>query len=350
MNNCKKVVIIYSVFIIASCSNKETNNIIVDKFPEKVILSSKPVKQIKMFSKGNVNLSVLDSFLIIQKAEEKYVQIYSTNTHKLLAETGSSGRGPGEFITPELTNQYNYADKNPCIYVHDLSRNRITYIDIINNIDKPGIINKQEILPNVGNHLTRFFYKGDSSFLAAPEDGGRLLFYDEKKSRKIIKPFVPKLDFSIKKDYLPTIYRSVCCVDEDRGLIALSPILMGRIDFFDLKGEYINSTVFNSTEDLQKELSNPIENNPMLQICDLDSKEGMIYGLNYNNRIQELYPTKTNIKNLKIQVFDWLGHPIKEYILDKHFISSFAVDVINNRIYGYCPNANDHTIVVYDIK
>ena len=40
------------------------------------------------------------------------VQIYSTNSHKLLAEFGKRGRGPKEFIRPLLIKQTSYDPTN----------------------------------------------------------------------------------------------------------------------------------------------------------------------------------------------------------------------------------------------
>ncbi len=52
-----------------------------------------------------------------------------------------------------------------------------------------------------------------------------------------------------------------------------------------------------------------------------------------------------------MEVFDWEGNPIKEYILnDKRIIRSFAVHLKNNRIYGYCPDEKDYNIIIYDMK
>jgi hypothetical protein len=52
-----------------------------------------------------------------------------------------------------------------------------------------------------------------------------------------------------------------------------------------------------------------------------------------------------------VEVFDWEGNPIKEYILnDNRFIETLAVDLKNNRIYGYCRDERDSNIIIYNMK
>lgn len=352
MKNSFKVPLFCSILCIFGCQNQENKDIIVNKFPVTISLVGNPVEEIGIFSRGNVNLCVVDTFLVVQKREENFIHIYSTNTHKLLGKTGTEGNGPGEFIMPELTKQVKYdkTSMSPVVYVHDLPRNRLTEINIFNTINNPGHINTQEELPNVNTFLIRFFYKNDSSFIAAPEEGGRFIHYNYRTSKAQIKPYLPETKFSIRKSILSNAYRSACCFNEEKGLIASAPIMLGEIDFFDFNGNYINSTIFEPTDDLEKELSKDQKSiNPKFQIADIESKGNLIYGLNYNNRTQDLYPTK-EITNLKVQVFDWEGQPIKEYLLDHRFISSFAVDLSHNRIYGYCPDEKDHTIIVYEFE
>lgn len=344
------VLITCAILFIIGCNQKESNNIIVDKFPEIIPLSGSLVKEIEVFDKGNVHLLVIDSFLIVQKTREKYIQIYSTNTYKLLTEIGLFGRGPGEFSRPELTGQiaYDAFTKNPLVYVYDTQRRRITCLDIIKCIKNPTHINSEKTIPNVHSYLSRFFYTNDSIFFAIPEDGGRFLFYNYKTSKIEMKPFLPDVDFSMKNYLLHSVYRSSCCVNKEKRLIAAAPLLLGEVDFFDLNGNYIKSTIFESRENLKKSLAKGTKSlDPKIQIAQLVSQGDLIYGLNYNNVAYDIYETK-KYTNFKIEVFNWTGQPVKEYILDRSVLS-FAVDLTNKRIYGYCPDEQEHTIVVYNL-
>jgi len=337
---------------LSGCKPKKSDNIIVDKFPETISLSGSPVKEIEVFDKGNVNLLVIDSFLIVQKTYEKFIQIFSTNTHKFLTEFGSRGRGPNEFFSPVLTGQTGYVPitKNPLVYVYDTELRHLTCIDILECIINPKHINNEKKIPDVNSHLTRFFYTNDSIFFAIPEDGGRFLFYNYITLKIKIIPFLPGTGFSIKRDLLHSVYRSACVINKEERLIAAAAVCLGKIDFFDLEGNYIKSTIFESGKNLKKSLNTGAETlDPVIQITQLVSEGDLIYGLNKNNRISDIYETK-KYTNFKIMVFNWSGQPVSEYILDQRHISSFAVDLSHNRIYGYCPDEEEHTIVVYNLK
>ena len=89
--------------------------------------------------------------------------------------------------------------------------------------------------------------------------------------------------------------------------------------------------------------------NVKMQIVCIQVSTDLIYGLNFNNSNSKLYAEDQHEReNLKIQVFDWEGNPISEYILDDKFIIAFAVDPIHNRIYGYAPNLEDN-LVIYEM-
>lgn len=326
-----------AILAMSGCKQKKNDNIIVNKFPKTISLSGRPIKEIEVFDNGNVHVLSIDSFLIVQKTNEKYFQIFSTNTYKLLTEFGSYGKGPGEFSRPELTGQiaYDPFTKNPLVYVYDSQRLLLTFIDIIKCIKNPTYINNQKRIPNVNAYIDRFFYSNDSIFFAIPEDGGRFLFYNYRSSKIEIKPFVPEVNFSMSGYLFRHVYRSSCVVNEEKSLIAAAPLLLGEIDFFDLNGNYIKSTIFESTENLKKTLAKGGESlDPKIQISQLVSVGDLIYGLNNNS---------------KILVFNWSGQPVKEYILDDRFVFSFAIDLAHKRIYGYCPEEKN-TMVVYNLK
>jgi len=130
-------IVIFQLLLYA-CNNRKPKVTLVSEFPKEEHLKGIPIKNIMIQSKGNVNLLSIDSFLVIQKREEKYFQIYNTNNYELLSEFGTKGRGPNEFIFPELLNQISY-DKitnSPLFCVYDYNRRKFTRINIINAINK----------------------------------------------------------------------------------------------------------------------------------------------------------------------------------------------------------------------
>jgi hypothetical protein len=186
--------------------------------------------------------------------------------------------------------------------------------------------------------------------VATPEDNYRFLIYKDSTNTFQSVPYIPETKFPIKKRILPLVYRSATFVNRKLGLIASAPILLGELDLFDLNGNLLSSSIFEKRENLFKDLSNLDEKNRDVKyhIVQLHANENYIYALNYDNYQNDFVKTK-KFRNQSILVFDWKGNPVKKYILDKgFFIKSFAIDWNNNKIYGYCPDKNENSIIVYN--
>lgn len=343
------------VFIIVgmfSCK-KQSNNFEIQMFPETISLQGNPIEGITVMSGGNVNLTVIDTFLVIQKKEEKFLKVYSTKTHKFLSEYGSSGNGPNEFMAPYLLKQVNYDsdDNAPIISVYDFNRLSLNFINVFDLIKEKNGFHIQERLPNKSPYNIYFYFNDESFFLAKAEAGGRFIHYDRFTDDFKIIPYLPKVKFEIKKEYLSAVYRSAVAVNENKRLIVAAPLLLGEIDFFDLNGNYLRSTFFEDPNKLERELIISEETkifDPTHYIVDIDSKGDYIYCLNYNNKQTDLSTNNpSEILNLKVLVFDWEGNPVKEYILqDKRYIESFAVDEKNQMIYAYCRDEKEMNNII----
>lgn len=126
-----------------------------------------------------------------------------------------------------------------------------------------------------------------------------------------------------------------------------------KIDFFELDGNYVRSTYFESSDQLENIFANSDQPTSLLEskmyVADMDAKGEYIYGLSYDNPYEECI--NPNIAtNSRILVFDWEGNPVEELTFnDGRFIQSFALDERNNRIYAYCPNEKENNIVVYTL-
>lgn len=344
----EKTVLLLAFLMLLGCQ-EET---VVVKFPESQILRGRHLQEIALLTgKGNISFAVADTFLVVQKAEEPFIQIYSTNTHKLLAEFGNEGRGPGEYLEPGILKQAGYEKSNnsPVIYLYDFKRQMISTLNILEVLEN-GNISKQEKIFN--DHILTFFhYRDENFYLGTPYRGGRFSIHDYRTSRNTIIPYVPKPVFTIPEDRFSEVYRSAAVVNTNKGLIAAAPILLGRLDFFDLDGNYLRSTIFESANKYSEKYSAALDifNTLKFQIADLVSKNDLIYGLNINSEISHFAGMQGEY-NMKVQVFDWDGKPVKEYILDDRLITSFAIDEDNNRIYAYSPLEPEHPIIIYNIE
>jgi len=350
------------VFVIGCSSEKKKHNdIIVNQFPVTTELVGHPANTIEAYSKGHVFLCVVDSFLILLKShisftEERFINIYSTNTHKLLAKTVTKGRGPGELISPEFTGQVEYTPENihPIVYIYDSGRNRLTFLDVIETVNNNQHINEQILLPQVGYNINSLFYYNDSILVATffpktgPEDG-RFLIYNNRTEETDVIPYLPDIGLTFEEYQQSMIYYSFCSVNIEKQYIAASTMQMGEIDYFDLYGNYIKSTIFDSREKLIEDLKQKVpSSDPHLFVSSLKTKEGFLYALNLDNLESDLLRTM-KYKDISLLVFDLNGKPIKKYIFaDNRFVYHFAIDMLHKRIYTFCPNEAEHNIIVYD--
>ncbi|NMA49779.1 MAG: hypothetical protein GX947_08465 [Tissierellia bacterium] len=349
------------VFILAltliNCRREEYKTITINEFQESENLAGKPIEKISLLTRGNVNLICIDSFLVVQKSEEPIIQIYNNKTFELLAEFGKKGRGPNEFISPELLNQTSFDSTNgsPVVCLYDKNRRRFVKVNIlcaVNNM--PNRIYTEVPIPKHDQIFTYFFYRDDDLLIATPETESRFIIYkDSSESFKTV-PFLPKPNFKIPELLLDFVYRSTSFIDKDRGLMVSAPIFMGEIDFFDLDGNYLSSSIFFPREGLKKDLTSYGVNgsgfDPKYHIFQLHANKKFIIALNYNNyQSAFLNNDSSTLSNQNIMVFDWQGNPVKKFVLDNsYFIKSFAVDWGKNRFYGYCSNENEHTIIMYE--
>lgn len=342
---------IYLVIISCEPNKFSQNNPVVFSKSNKIV--GKPSLLIPIHSQGNVNLLVIDTLLVVQRREEPFFQVYSTISSKSVGSFGKLGDGPSEFRTPYLSNQVGYNQEGvPIITVYDHSLYKTTQASILQFIEDSEHIQGEKL--DIGSDLLQHFYFQNEDFLwATIENGGRFKRYDFRKGESKIIPYIPKPDFIIEEELLYPIYRSAVAVNETKKLVIAAPIKLGQIDFFDLDGNYLRSTYFESSDLLKNIITNSDQLKSLweskMYVVDLTAKEEYIYCLSYDNPYGQ--SRNPDIKtNSKILVFDWAGNPVKEFVLnDGRFVQSFAVDEINNTIYAYCPNEKENNLVIYKL-
>lgn len=103
------------------CTDKD--KVFLD-FDNKYKINGEEIKDILIHTNKNLNLLVVDTFLIIQQNEDNVLRIYNTNDYSLLKNYGVLGEGSFEFSDPYLLKQYSYdlKNKSPIIKVFDYER------------------------------------------------------------------------------------------------------------------------------------------------------------------------------------------------------------------------------------
>ncbi|MCF8224080.1 MAG: TolB-like 6-bladed beta-propeller domain-containing protein [Bacteroidales bacterium] len=352
--NVKLSVLIVCLFLF-SCNREGGKLNIINEFPDVENLIGRSIENVEFFSKGNIYLVSIDTFLIIQRNEEPQFQVYNNITYDLLATFGTKGRGPYEFIWPELLNQTDYDESNnsPVVCIYDYTRRKFTKLNILyavnNQVDKAST---EISIPRYDQFFKYFFFRDDELMIATPETDYRFVIYKDFTKNYQTVPFIPSPDFPISEELQPWVYRSSSFVNKKLGLMVSAPLFLGEIDFFDLDGNHLSSSIFFPREGLQKDMRiadiNGKDYDPKYHIVQLHANDKYIVGLNHDNYQSAIYENG-NRSNQNILLFDWNGDPVKKFILDKqYYINSFTVDWENSRFYGYCSEESEHNIIVYE--
>lgn len=335
-------------FILISC--EVTDKYKIEEFPIVQNLKGEKINTIDPYML--VNMDVIDTFLIIVNSNgNNIIQIYSTVSNLLVKETGKIGQGPGEFLTPQFAGNYTCNESDDkSISIYDCSRRRYTKVNVIKTLDLDSLVYKSERLPNDLGYVSQLFYKNDSVIYYEGEGEGRFSIYNTNSLYKKRIPYItPKLNFSINKDSEYFIFKSQVSINISKNVVVATPLFLGQIDFFNLKGEYLHSTVFEEQLNMKEafQSQNITKADAKRFIVSIKSDVDFIYTLNGNIHNKDLGEQRKNI-NTELLIFNWQGKPIKKIQFDRR-ITRFAVDAKNQCVYGYSPYESDWPIIKYEL-
>ncbi|MEB2777604.1 BF3164 family lipoprotein [Algoriphagus sp. D3-2-R+10] len=349
MRELRLITLLTILFSAVACEG--TKNEASEEIKSKVELD-KHETGIQVLSRGNVNLLVIDTLLIVQKSSEPFLEIYDTNSHKLLTTFGKHGEGPGEILMPLLIKQKEFENGSPIITVFDSQRRIVNKINLKSLLLNKESVLKQEPLPFRGSHMIYFYHADQDFILGTTEGDDRFTSYSFEKDSVQFIPYIPHQEFNKGEIRNTSIYRSAVTVNKEKGLIAAFPILLGSLDFFDAHGQYLRNTYFDDPEKFLQGYEEKDENKRSLVnvfVRDSDSDQKYIYGLNLNNRASDLTGNSLP-KKMQVEVFDWEGNHIKQYILNDDLpTETFAFDEKHNRFYTYCRECEDSNLSYFDV-
>ena len=338
------------IFILSSCnrSQEQETKVEIQSFPQIKNLASETTG-ITTLTRGNVELLVVDSLLVIQKDVAPFIEVYDTNTNLLITSFGEEGEGPGMFLRPSLSKSYLFQNGDLIIKFYDLQKRAIQEINLKNLITQEEPVVKET--PTPFNQFIKIFHYADTDLILGTLDGyERFTQFNSKDSSLIQIPYTPDLPFEVEENRKPYIYKSTVAFNKDKGIFAAFPIGVPSIDFFDLEGNFIRSTYFKNPNDLKnslekKELESDERDEPIFFVYDSDSENDFIYGLNYNNSFDEFKNQQS------ILTFDWEGNSISKYILEQDNPSeTMAYDSKHRRFYTYCRDCEESNIQMFNIK
>jgi len=338
------------IVLLFTCCERESSDE-VKSFPNTLELNSVPLTNIDTYFKPNVTLNVIDTFLVIANQQAPFVRVYSTNSHKELYTFGKEGRGPGEFEYAEITKQdyfhFEEGRGKKAAIVYDFKRNHFSALDIQASIEKQDDIAISMMIPSDRNHISMLHYIGLEKVISTPLSSANLLYYDIDDSAYNYVPFLPEVDINIKESNKNHIYRPAVFYNKTKSKTAVAPMMLGRLDFFNDEGRYLNSSVFEMDQSGESELEGELSDlrNAKYYVVDLDTLKNNIVALNINTITDKI---SSENQNNNLLFYDWDGNPKIKYKLDGIALKSFAVDHKHSRIYAYAPS-QDYPIIMYQL-
>lgn len=329
--------------ILSCCVSTEQENVkYVDTFPIVKKVDAKDVEWIEPYLPSG--MLQIDSLLIITNLEGNNVfQVYNTHRKKMIYQGGSFGKGPNEFITPLMMNQY--IKKDGCIYFYiwDHSNNLYT-LDLNKLIVGENFVIKREKLSTkfgIQSGLVKF----DSTVLGFSDgSGGRTFEYNLNSKETDVWDYYPRIkNMDIYSNYdLYLLYSGFMAYNDKLNVIVKSYVLyFNQLVFYTPTGNRIR-TIKLPKIDYILNRENVIEA-PIYSLY-LQHNDKNIY-VSYNN-----YVDKNQLKYKgSVNVFDWEGNPVARYIIENMLISAFAVDELNSKIYGYAHESYNSLIVEFDL-
>jgi len=337
------------ICIIFSCKQENNKRIEVKEFPESEELSGNIISNVK--TQHIRTLRIIDSILVIVNSEGDYFfEYYNCNNFELTGKYGIKGKGPGEFLYPQLTGDFiNKTLTETIIKVFDWNRKSISYVDLYKSINEKSYICKSYNLINDLKNASGVIFSSDSLIGIIPDHllSSRFIIYNSKNHSINHIPFIPELaKWDIHRENRYYLYATGGhCVYKDQFFIA-APAGNGQLDFFDLTGNYLKTLHIRDNNYLK-------EAKYFKSVMEIDGFNVFYSDLQIvNEEIYALFsvitiPDLKKITNSRIYLFDIEGNPKKEYILDKE-IHRFAIDTINQRFIGLLTNVGDLVSFSYE--
>ncbi|SIS69100.1 hypothetical protein [Belliella pelovolcani] len=346
------LIFISLAFLLFNCINKESS---IQQFNEEVPIYGEFVKEISIFSQSNVNLMVVDSFLVIQTSKDNFLKVYNTSNFQLLAEYGTIGNGDHQFATPRLLKNYrrSESENSPIVVVYDLDRMEINEIDLFKWINGEPQFHSQNPLDDRENYYLNFYYSSVDYYIGVPDGPKKFILYDRIGQNEMVFPYTPKLDFDIEPFLMYSIYKPAITVNQRGMKIAAASLLVPNLEIYDFEQNLLASINYDTVDSLKNGLEEYRKTewfDSKHFIVDIDSNDEYILGLNYNNSSTAIY-NNYNHQDLSFLQFDWDGNLLKKYVLaDNKFVESFAVDFNNKKVYCFLPHEKEYNLYVYDLN
>jgi len=342
------------LFLFCGCNGRLNRNInhSYDEFPIVQELLSKPITTIPF---GNINgMVVIDTFLVLQNmGESSFFKVYSSLSYEKLFEFAQQGRGLGEFMLPNLV-QSSLNNNNHDVWIYDAPRG-LFKVDLVGSVLSEKFIYKHidDIFMQDHDALQISFIENEIiGFRTLNARFGLLKKYD---SLPDLVPFsATDIGVPVEDRFKSGVYASFIGANLKQRKVFSAFRLLPRIEFFDLNGNYINTTVYdNEKPNIEKikelyTVRDPDKIRDVRMYIEATSYDDRYIYMLFNDITEEILfgDDPSLFPNSHILVFNWEGEPVKRIVLDK-FIFNFTIDTKHEKILAYCPTEFDYPIYSY---
>ncbi len=244
-----------------------------------------------------------------------------------------------------MTGQFFKNEEGTIFYVSCFGRKRLFSISLNNLLNGKDFVVKQDLLSTKLGVQTKLLVI-DSLIIGNTVQNKITFTYNINNKQVSFWDYYPEISFisSLDDHERFTLYCKRFIYNKSHSLIAGS--------FF----TYFNSLIFYTPEGKRvKSIKLPTFNFNLKTKASLGDAPGYCTSIvNGFNNIYMSYYEYPNIENNKgvINIFDWEGKALKQYLIKNTFLHCFVVDEINHKIYGYSPENEENEmspIIEFDL-
>lgn len=328
------ILVLCPFLLFCSKSNPEFTSVIPN-FPEHKTLEG---TQILKETMGTIYITKIDSLFVLSTIQDTLIHIYDTDEN-FISSFGKIGRGPNEFSNVPFINFASSKDNFNSIYSLDRQLLKVNVINLNSSIVENKLIMDNEIeLPSELVGTQTVFFVDDEKIIGIYDDKfyraldqrrGGFYYFPYSETFEIIELHNLQID---PYEVMPAtnINSRIAVSSPDGSKFAIVLTYSPLLEIFDTgsttpKRYYLGSTTPQNIFELES-----FKDEELIEYYTfIDSSDKYIYLLFSGNHYSE-----TPLEN-KIQVIDWDGNPIKEYIIPQNYgLNMFKVDEENSTIYG----------------
>lgn len=322
---------LYAITLFAVClssCNKAEHIKHYDKFNEVVALSGdRDTISSAMLYPRSIFISS-NKLVVLNEKTDTLFQVFSLPDLHYAYSFGIKGEGPEDFNMPAI-NAASYEEDGFTL----LDVNKLKHINV--SAETPTV--RSEVLPFDFQYYNGMVKLSDSLYCcdAGFENDKEYMFLRFGSKPQLWGEYPENPDRFKETTARNQAYGKITVVKPGGDKFASFYRSIRRYRIYDSEGSLLNDVVLDITPgNKQPDLEE--ENNYIHTISAFASND-YIYTLNLDMVPKEIMEGN---KMPNIQVFDWDGVPVKQYLLDC-FISSFAVDEKGGKIYGVFANDAD---------